>query len=506
MMGKVWLVGAGPGDIGLMTLRGREVLSDAEVVVYDALVGESILGFIPDTAERIYAGKHSGHHTIPQAEINHILLEHALAGKRVVRLKGGDPFLFGRGGEELELLVRHEVPFEIVPGVPSALAVPAYNGIPVTHRDFCSSMHFVTGHMRADRSLNIDFDALAREGGTLVFLMGITALPDIMRGLINAGMNPDTPAAVLERGTTARQRRISATVATLQEACVRAEVRTPAIIIVGRVCALADNFDWASRRPLHGAKVVVTRPRTLASELSSLLRAQGAEVLEFPAIRTVPIEGALEKAIDRLSHGVYQWLVLTSPSAVQVFMSALMQRFDIRALSNVRIAVLGPGTQKALRKWHLNADFLPTQWNAQALGTQLCSICAEGDSILIPRSEIASVELVSALGEKSSLRVEDIAAYRTEYTTEAAPEVRAAIERGDIDLAVFTSASTVRGFINGLRDVDCSHVHAVCIGPQTAAQAEQCGLHATVAEQPTLSSLVEAAEKVAKQMKAVKQA
>lgn len=202
MTGKVWLVGAGPGDVGLMTLKGREVLSQAEVVVYDALVSDGVLGLIPDGAKRVFAGKRSGYHFLKQEETNRVLLEEALAGRRVVRLKGGDPFVFGRGGEELELLVQHGIPFEIVPGVTSAFAVPAYNGIPVTHRDYCSSVHVVTGHRRADHSYDIDFEALVRTKGTLVFLMGIAALPDLMDGLLAAGMDPDMPAAVLERGTT----------------------------------------------------------------------------------------------------------------------------------------------------------------------------------------------------------------------------------------------------------------------------------------------------------------
>ncbi|MBQ8963411.1 MAG: uroporphyrinogen-III C-methyltransferase, partial [Clostridia bacterium] len=270
MAGKVWLVGAGPGDVGLMTLKGREVLSRAEVVVYDALVSNSVLGLIPEGSKRIFAGKRSGNHYLKQEETNKVLLEEALNGKRVVRLKGGDPFVFGRGGEELELLVQHGIPFEIVPGVTSAFAVPAYNGIPVTHRDYCSSVHIVTGHRRADHSYDIDFGALARTKGTLVFLMGIAALPDLMGGLLAAGMDPDMPAAVLERGTTARQRRVSATVGTLQGACEKTVVQTPAIIVVGRVCALAETFGWAEKRPLAGVRVLVTRPWVRGSTLANM--------------------------------------------------------------------------------------------------------------------------------------------------------------------------------------------------------------------------------------------
>lgn len=242
--GKVWLVGAGPGDPGLFTIKGKKVLQQADVVFYDALISQEILDLIPKQARRIFAGKRSGHHFLPQEETNRVLLEEALAGNSVVRLKGGDPFLFGRGGEELELLAENGVPFEVVPGVTSAFAVPAYNGIPVTHRDYCSSVHVVTGHRRKDHSIDIDFEALVSTKGTLIFLMGIAALADLCNGLLDAGMDPDMPAAVLEKGTTKEQRRIAATVATLETACKAACVQTPAILVVGRVCELADTFSW----------------------------------------------------------------------------------------------------------------------------------------------------------------------------------------------------------------------------------------------------------------------
>ena len=249
MTGKVWLVGAGPGDAGLLTLKGKQVLSEADVVVYDALVGPGVLSLIPEGAKLIFAGKRAGNHYLRQEETNRVLLEEAQKGNKVVRLKGGDPFLFGRGGEELELLAANGVPFEVVPGITSAISVPAYNGIPVTHRDFCSSVHIITGHRRKDQSYDIDFEALVRTKGTLLFLMGIAALPDICAGLLAAGMDPDMPAAVLEKGTTADQHRILATVGTLEAVCAAATVMTPAIIVVGKVCSLADDFSWFEKRP-----------------------------------------------------------------------------------------------------------------------------------------------------------------------------------------------------------------------------------------------------------------
>ncbi len=406
MAGKVWLVGAGPGDVGLLTIKGREVLGQAEVVVYDALVSGGVLGLIPEGAKLIFAGKRSGNHFLRQEETNKVLLEEALAGKRVVRLKGGDPFVFGRGGEELELLVQHGIPFEIVPGVTSAFAVPAYNGIPVTHRDFCSSVHIITGHRRADHSYDIDFDALVRTRGTLIFLMGIAALPDLMNGLLAAGMDPDMPAAVLERGTTSKQRRVSATVSTLQRVCSERVIQTPAIIVVGKVCGLADTFGWAEKRSLAGVRVLVTRPRELVSTLSNMLREKGAEVLELPAIHTVPVKDmtAVDAAIECLSRGGYDWLVFTSPSGVSIFFDRLISLRDLRALGDVKLAAIGQGTQKALLKYGLRADFLPSVYDGETLGRELRDVCAPGSSILIPRAAIGNHELIEELEKGDGFR------------------------------------------------------------------------------------------------------
>ena len=252
--GKVWLVGAGPGDIGLFTLKGMEVLSQAEGGVYDSLVGQGVLAKVPSSARLINVGKRADKHTMPQEQINQVLFEEAQKGYRVVRLKGGDPFLFGRGGEELELLTANGIPYEVVPGVTSSIAVPAYNGIPVTHRDFCSSVHIITGHRRAGKEYDIDFQALVNTKGTLVFLMGIAALNDICQGLLNAGMDPEMPTAVLQKGTTSDQKRVVATVATLKEEVERQGIETPAIIVVGRVCHLSEEFGWYEKLPCDASE------------------------------------------------------------------------------------------------------------------------------------------------------------------------------------------------------------------------------------------------------------
>ena len=288
--GKVWLVGAGPGDVGLFTMKGAQVLEQADVVVYDSLVGQGILTRIPASAKLINVGKRAGHHTMSQEKINQVLADEAKKGNRVVRLKGGDPFLFGRGGEELELLTKEGIPYEIVPGVTSPISVPAYNGIPVTHRDFCSSVHVITGHKRKGMEYDIDFGALVHTKGTLVFLMGITAMEDICNGLMKAGMEPDMPAAVLSKGTTAGQKRVVATVGTLKAAADQAKIQTPAIIVVGKVCTLADDFAWYEKLPLAGWKILVTRPKENISRTAAILREKGAEVLELPSISIIPLE------------------------------------------------------------------------------------------------------------------------------------------------------------------------------------------------------------------------
>ena len=503
MTGKVWLVGAGPGDAGLLTLRGRQVLEGADVVVYDALVGQGVLNMIPDSARLVFAGKRSGNHYMKQHDTNRLLLEEALAGNRVVRLKGGDPFLFGRGGEELELLAEHGVPFEVVPGVTSAFAVPAYNGIPVTHRDFCSSVHVITGHKRGEQEYDIDFSALVKTKGTLIFLMGIAALPHITAGLLAAGMAPDTPAAVLQKGTTAGQKRIVATLGALEAECERQGVETPAIIVVGPVCALADTFAWYESRPLGGVKVMVTRPRELISGLAELLRQQGAEVLELPAIATVPVEepAPVDEAIAALAEGKYDWLVFTSPGGVRIFLDRLLETLDVRALGGVRIASIGQGTSKALKKYGLRPDFVPSVYDGDTLGRELAEVCAPGARILIPRAAIGNRALIDRLERGDGLEITDLPTYDTVYTRSRVIDERAAVESGDVDLCLFTSASTVRGFAAAVGDLDFTKVNAVCIGRQTAAAAAEYGMRIWISEKATLESLAECAGRAAAELK-----
>lgn len=491
--GKVWLVGAGPGDAGLFTIKGAKVLEQAEVVVYDSLVGDGVLAMVPEHARRINVGKRAGNHTMPQEEINQVLLEEARKGFRVVRLKGGDPFLFGRGGEELELLTEAGIPYEVVPGVTSCIAVPAYNGIPVTHRDFCSSVHVITGHKKAGEAYDINFQALKETNGTLVFLMGLKALPEICQGLLDAGMDPGMPAAVLQQGTTAGQRRVTATVADLPAAAERAGIRTPAIIVVGKVCSLADRFGWYETLPLTGVKVVVTRPKKLVSSMAEKLRVLGAEVLELPAISVEPVRDPerVRNCLERLEE--FQWLVFTSPSGVDIFFDVFLPGIhkDVRALGTMKIAALGTGTARALKARGIYADLMPQTYDGASLGQELARVCEPQAKLLLPRAAIGNREILEALAVRPDLTVEDVATYDTIYHTQDLIDEAVKFARGEISCAVFTSASTVRGFANACPGLDFTKVTAACIGHQTCKAARELGMTAYTARTATVDSVVE---------------
>ena len=488
MPGKVTLVGAGPGDPGLLTRKGLEALQKAEVVVYDRLVSPAILAMMPEKAQHIDVGKQASRHPVPQDQINQILLDKALEGKNVVRLKGGDPFLFGRGGEELELLAQHGVSFEEVPGITSAIAAPAYGGIPVTHRDCCSSLHIVTGHQRAGKELDIDFEALVRTKGTLVFLMGVSALPQICKGLLEAGMEPDMPAAVVERGTTPAQRRISATLSTLPAVAEETKVESPAVIVVGKVCALAEDFDWFDKLPLKGRRVVVTRPRERAGTLSARLRALGADVWEYPCIATLPLDPCpgVDKAMEELSD--YEWLALTSPAGVEALWKWLEDHGkDARALGTVKLAAIGPGTAKALAAHGLRADYVPEVYDAAHLGEGLPAT----GKVLALRAEEGSLALTEALARRN-IACDDVASYRTVYHNPRSQELREAVEGTEGLLVTFTSASTVKGFVSSVgEDANFSHMVGMCIGAQTAAEAQKYSIPVRVAREATMDALVE---------------
>lgn len=476
--GKVWLVGAGPSDVGLFTLKGKEVLEGAETVVYDKLVGEAILKFIPKCAKKVYVGKVSGNHSVPQEEINNILLREALDGKKVVRLKGGDPFLFGRGGEELELLAENSIEFEIVPGITSAISVPAYAGIPVTHRDFTSSLHIITGHTKKDGS-SIDYASLVNLNATLVFLMGVKELSTICTSLIKAKLDKNTPAAIIESGTTSKQRKVVSTVEHLPRRASEENIGTPSVIVIGEVASLSNKFSWIEKRPLNSVKVLVTRPETKASRLTKKLYNEGAEVVEIPTIETKPIESNLVKCIENLNE--YQWIILTSPTGVEEFFKALIKNsIDIRKLLGVKFAAVGSATKKAIGNKGIIVDFIPSKYNGETLAKEL--IPHINGKVLIPRAKMGS-NLLAKLLQESNVEYNDIPIYETNILSQE-------INPKDFDYIAFTSASTVKGFVNSVKG-DYSGISAICIGHETESEAKKYFNKTYVSKVATLDSMVE---------------
>jgi uroporphyrinogen III methyltransferase/synthase len=492
--GKVWLLGAGPSDPGLLTIKGKMVLEKADVVVYDRLVGEGILAMIPHDTEKIYVGKEACNHAVPQERINEILLEEAKKGKKVVRLKGGDPFVFGRGGEELELLVKNEISFEIIPGITSPIAVSAYNGIPVTYRDYCSSLHIITGHKKKDEPLDIDFEALVRTKGTLVFLMSVSSIKEICDGLQKGGMNHDMPAAVLENGTKANQRKVVSTIANLYIEATNSNIKSPAIIVVGKVCSLSDKFAWYEKNTLSGCKVIVTRPKEHSSKIAEMLREKGAEVLELPSIVTHKIKNntTLDECIKDIE--TFQWIVLTSPIGARIFFEELsLKKVDIRKLSHIKFAVIGEGTRKVLEEKGIFPEVMPEVYNGRELGMLLGKMIGDGDKTLIPRAKEGALEIIEELN-KTKAQIFDIPTYDTMYQ-EPIIDIAEEIENGKINYAIFTSASTVKGFVEANKNTNFSKVKAICIGHKTMQAAEEYKMQTFISSEATMDSLVECLEK-----------
>lgn len=492
MAGKVTLIGAGPGDIGLFTLKGYEALKNAEVVVYDRLVGEDILALIPDTAEKIDAGKESSNHTIPQEGINELLMKKALEGKNTIRLKGGDCFLFGRGGEELELLAKNDIPFEVIPGITSALSVPAYAGIPVTHRDFVSSVHIITGHQKKNEPIKIDFESCVKCGGTLVFLMGVSNMKMIMEGLMQHGMNKDMPCAVIEQGTRPQQRKVIATVETLVEKATENNIKSPAIIIVGEVCTLSNDFDWFSKLPLKGKEIIVTRPKERKGTLSEGLKKLGAHVLQCPCIRTDSImtKELLSEILDKAKE--FKWIVFTSPAGVKAFFEELKKnRLDARCFGGNKFAVIGKATGEELMQYGVFPDIMPEEYSGRDLGKLLADTAKKDERILLLRAKEGAPEIVEEI-QKAGLEFKDMAIYKTDYVLDdkTGDMIADKVNEGSIDYVTFTSASTVRAFVESVK-CDKDKFTAVCIGRKTNETALEYGFNTIVSQSATVSSLIE---------------
>lgn len=493
--GKVWLVGAGPGDSELLTLKGKKVLEKAQVIIYDALVGEGVFSYFPQKAEKIFVGKRSGNHTLSQQEINRVILEKALEGKRVIRLKGGDPFLFGRGGEEVEILEEYGVSYEIVPGVPSAISVLAYAGIPVTHRNFSSSVHIISGHGKGGKAQDISYQSLVNLGGTLVFLMGIRNLKEITKKLLEAGMDEDMPSAIIENGTTAKQRVLTGTVSDICKKAYENGVKTPAILTVGEVCRFAENFNWSESLPLNGTRIIVTRPEKLQKKLSGLLRDLGAEVIEMPSIETVPVEDDIIDGImrDFITGNIdYQWLVFTSPSGVRVFKDNMRRlKGDVRCLAGIHLAAIGSATGEELEKMGLIPEYIPEVYTASYLGKGLAERIKESEKTLILRAKAGSPELTEVLKEKG-MKYCDVPIYETVYRVygEEIQKIKGLYQQGEIDYVIFTSSSAVRGFVSYMGEPKEREVSALCIGEKTSETARDYNFTSITSEQATVESLI----------------
>jgi uroporphyrinogen III methyltransferase / synthase len=498
MVGKVYLVGAGPGDPGLITVKGRQCIERADVLIYDYLAAPSLLANAPESAELIYVGKKGGDHTLSQEGINELIVQKALSGATVARLKGGDPYIFGRGGEEAQVLVERGIPFEVVPGITSAIAAAAYAGIPLTHRDFTSTLAFVTGHENPEKDASsIDWAALAKGIGTLVFFMGVKNLPQITRRLMENGKPAATPVALVRWGTTGRQRTVTGTLDTIVEAVERAKLKAPAITIVGDVVGLRGSLGWFENRPLFGKTIAVTRSREQASDLVQRLTDLGAECLECPTIRIAPPEdeAPLMAALDRLSD--YDWLVFTSVNGVKRFFGKLFETGrDARSLGSLSTAAIGPATAQCLLSHGLRTDILPASYRAESIIEAFSAMDLKGQKILLPRALEARPILPVELARMGA-QVDEVPVYRTLQDERNAEHLRKQLKAGAIDLVTFTSSSTARNFKALIPEDAFSELLAgvtiAAIGPITAETAESLGMPAKiVAPSYTIDGLCEA--------------
>jgi uroporphyrinogen III methyltransferase/synthase len=498
MKAKVYLVGAGPGDPGLITVKGKACIQTADVIIYDYLASPALLKYARKSAELIYVGKKGGEHTLSQDQINALIVEKAKPGVTVTRLKGGDPFIFGRGGEEAEVLFKAGLSFEIVPGVTSAIAAPAYAGIPLTHRKLASTLAFITGHEDPKKEeTSINWAALATGIGTLVFFMGVKNLPKITRQLMNHGKSPDTPVALVRWGTTPSQVTVSGTLETIVEKVQTAGLKAPALIVVGDVVNLRPTLKWFEKRPLLGKRIVVTRARQQASDLVRLLSDLGAECLEFPTIKIILPKDPepLKQAVENLS--AYDWIIFTSVNGVIHFFEQLFAaRKDVRALSHMQTAAIGPATAERLFEFGLTSDIAPETYRAESVVAAFKGLNLQGKKILLPRAKEARPILPVEL-TKMGAKVDEITVYETLKVTENADDLVQALEDKRVDLITFTSSSTVKNF-KALLPSDnfqklMQGVTIASIGPITTNTAKKLGFDVHVsADSFTIPGLVEA--------------
>jgi len=498
-MMKVYLIGAGPGDPGLLTLKGKDILEKADVVVYDYLANKSLLGYCRHDAEIIYVGKKGGDHTLPQDQINALIVAKAKEGKLVARLKGGDPYVFGRGGEEGEELLEAGVDFEVVPGVTSAVAAPAYAGIPLTHRSYASSVSFITGHEDPHKAGSVhNWDALAAGTSTLVFFMGVKNLVSITTNLMNAGMTPDKPAALIRWGTTCRHTSLVSTVGCIAEDAKKQGIRPPALLVVGDVVKLHDKLNWFEKRPLLGKGVLVTRARQQASGLVSLLQEMGACCYEFPTIRIKPLDDYADLHAAMGNIAVYAWVIFTSVNGVLHFWNQLRaQGLDARMLGGKKVAAIGPATAKALEERGIYPDFVPEKYVAESVVEGLLERGIRGTKILLPRACEAREVLPQAL-RGAGCEVDVLPVYETVLAGENKADVLTALEAGDIHCLTFTSSSTVENFFSLLEPelirtfVDAG-LRIASIGPITTKTIETYGFSVQIQpDEYTIPALADA--------------
>lgn len=494
--GYVYLVGAGPGDPKLITIKGSECIAIADVLVYDRLASRRLLKLARPDCELIYCGKSPDRHTLRQEEINQLLVDRGLEGKIVTRLKGGDPFVFGRGGEEAEALLEAGIQFEVVPGITSAIAVPAYAGIPVTHRDITTSFAVITGHEDPTKNeTTIHWDHLAQSHGTLVFLMGMANLPLIAQKLMENGKKPTTPVAIIQWGTRPEQRTLVGQLDTISTEVQKHGFSNPSIIIVGEVVSLREKLQWFEKKPLFGQRIVVTRARHQASELSQAIESLGGEAWEFPTIEIAPPTDSsyLIKAIKNLKD--FQWLIFTSVNGVEAFFTELKrQERDVRDLVGLEIVAIGPATQTALENRGLRIAYVPEEYRAEKIVEGLASRIVAGQKVLLARAEEARDILPISL-KAMGAEVWDVPAYKTVIGAANREELQYMLREKEVHMVTFTSSSTVRNFVT-LLDGDISlleNVSLYSIGPITSATAQELGLKISKeATQYTISGLVEA--------------
>jgi uroporphyrinogen III methyltransferase/synthase len=529
--GKVYLVGAGPGDFKLISVKGLECIKKADVVIYDRLANRRLLLFAPPQAELLYVGKEAGVRVMEQKQIGQLIVAKAREGKTIVRLKGGDPFIFGRGGEEAEVLADKGIDFEVVPGVSSAHGVPAYAGIPITHRGLSSTVAIVTGHEDPTKKQSqINWENLATAVDTIVFLMGMKNLPFIVEQLIKYGRAKDTPAAIIYRGTTAEQKTVVGSLENIVELSQKEGLKPPSVVVIGEVVRLRDKLEWAEKRPLFGKRILITRAREQAGEMVETIEELGGEAIELPTIKIVAPQSyeVLDRAIHRISEpgawslepgavsgvpgasslacpersrrepeaSAYDWIIFTSANGVEFFFQRLRElRKDVRILKGIKLAAIGPATAGKLEKAGLLIDFMPGEYVAEAVIEGLKNLGISGKRVLIPRAEVAREILPQEL-ERLGAKVDAVPTYRTVSDPSAIEELRKLLSEARINIIAFTSSSTVKNFMKATQGLDLANllkdVQIACIGPVTAETAEECGLVVSVtAKDYTIQGLVQ---------------